>query len=143
MKAHAIGKLTMRRIRFEPGESGWCEVLSKTRARIANVPYTNALNIGDLVETAEEDGFLVVKRVLFRRFHGKTALDYKSPYRHNFRAIVKVLEAHHMQCEGMLEGLLLVAHALTKDPLAAAREHGCEVTLHATQPELEPLAGGQ
>jgi hypothetical protein len=127
------------RMRFASDESGWGQLIEEGRVLINNIPYTDRLNIGDLVEVEEVDGLLTVKRVLKRQLEGKTAVEYPAPHRENYSKLFTAWRNAGMRCEGIIEGLALVAHHKNQDPMAIAAAAGVTATLHSSQPELEPV----
>lgn len=126
----------MIRIRFADDETGWAEKLEGRRARIANVPYVNGLNIDDVVELhpGPPGDFPIAGDVLINEFPGKTALNYPPPHNENFKMVVEALHAKGCKVEGVVAGLCIVAHKEDIDPLRAARETGVEATLFEVQP---------
>ena len=130
------------KVRFGPGETGWGLRLAPDRVRINNIPYSDRLNIDDLVEVDPDDvGLLDVKRVLARSFEKKTAVDYEEPYRENYAKLWGAWHAAGMKCEGILPGLAVVAHHADQDPMKAATTANVKASLHDTQPDLEPIDG--
>jgi hypothetical protein len=127
------------RIRFDDGETGWGMEVEPGRVAIDNIPYTDRLNIDDLVEVTLGDGLPTIKRVLKRQFEHKTAITYPAPYPENFRKMGEAWHAAGMKCEGIFGGLALVAHK-GGDPLKIAHEAGVTgAALNEAQPELEPI----
>lgn len=128
------------KVRFAPGETGWGLEVEPGRILINNIPYADRLNIDDLVETdPAATGLREIKRVLKRTFHGKTAFDYPVPHTDNYKKLHTAWHAAGMKCEGLLPGLVIVAHHKDQDPVKVASDAGVTVTLHDPQPDLEPL----
>jgi hypothetical protein len=123
-------------IRYASNETGWAERLDENRARIANVPYVSGLNIDDVVELHpdQRDGYPIAGAVLVNVFPRKTALNYPTPYRQNFKKMAEALHAMGCRAEGVVEGLCIVAHGVACDPLSVAKEAGINASLFEVQP---------
>jgi hypothetical protein len=126
----------MIKVRFADDETGWAEKLEGRRARIANVPYVNGLNIDDVVELhpGPPGDFPIAGDVLVNEFPGKTALNYPPPFTVNFKILVVALEAKGCKVEGVVPGLCIVAHKGDCDPLRLANDGGVDATLFEVQP---------
>lgn len=129
------------RMRFGEGETGWGRLIEPGRVLVNNIPYSDRLNIDDLVEVEYPPGqnLLEIKRVLKRNFEGKTAIDYQAPHKETYGKLHDAWHKAGMKCEGILPGLVLVAHHKGEDPVKIAADAGITVTLHDTQPDLEPV----
>jgi hypothetical protein len=121
----------MIRIRYDADETGWAEKLDGDRARIANVPIADHLNIDDVVQLlpVDSDGFLVAGDVLERKFPCKTALQYDEPHVETWKLLSTALHAKGCKVEGAIPGLCVVAHAEDADPILFAMEAGIPVVL--------------
>jgi len=126
------------RVEYEPGETGWADDLEDGRVRIANIPYRDGLNIGDVVlldASSEMKGRRVVASVISRKYVGKTCIEYPAPFRPNWKKLYEAYEAAGCMAEGILEGKALVAHQADQDPVQIAKDVGIEVTKPESQPE--------
>lgn len=119
------------RIWYSETESGWAEVLDGNRARIANVPYTERLNIDDVVELLHggRGGRLRAGRVLKRAFPRKTGITYPEPHHDNFAVIVRELDGRGCRVEGVVHGVCVVAHCAEIEPVSVMRAIGMDVGL--------------
>jgi len=129
------------KVQFSPGETGWGREIETGRVVIANIPLTDALNIDDLVEvdTTPRKGAIEIVRVLKRVFECKTAVDYPTPHKENYAKIREAWHAAGMKCEGMIPGLVIIAHHENQNPVQIAINAGVAAALHPTQPDLEPV----
>lgn len=130
-------------MRFGDKETGWALELEPGLVEINNIPLSDALNIGDVVKVRPAKSrpeLLEVVRVVSRKYAKKTALAYGKPHGATFRALAKLLRHAHMKVEGMVDGLMLVAHGEDQDPLQIAVAAGLDVTPFSSQPSLEPIA---
>ncbi len=135
----------MIRIRYDAHETGWVEKLDGDRARIANVPLADHLNIDDVVELlpAGADGFPVVGTVLERKFACKTALRYEEPHLESWKLLSAMLHDKGCKVEGGIPGLCLVAHTEDTDPFLFAMEAGIPVELFDEGDDQEPAPSSQ
>lgn len=102
----------MTRIRYTPDETGWAEMIGTLRARIANVPLTETLNIDDVVELKDNGDLLdSVVRVVERPFPKKSVVRYEPADKPTYTKLYKALEGAGMKCEGAVAGMMVVAHA--------------------------------
>jgi len=131
------------RLRFEEDETGWGVRLSDSHIQIANIPFSDRLNIDDVVEAHEQDGRLSAGRVVARTFHGKTAISYPEPFMETYGKLFDAWRAAGMKCEGLLGGLALIAHHKDSDPVKVAQAAGVAVTLYVPQPALEPFTAAE
>ena len=127
------------KVRFDVAETGWGEKLDDNLVRIDNIPLTDALNIGDVVETDPNtvERFLRIVRVVSRKYNRKTAVVVRDEdYEHLFYAWTAV----GMKCEHMIVGHVLVAHREDQDPVGMiSPDSGLVVTLYRSQPKLKAL----
>jgi hypothetical protein len=129
----------MLKIVYEEGETGWADDLGDNRARIANLPIADDLNIDDVVSLKRVDGRLYVDKVVSRTFAKKTALEYDEPHHETYAKIWSALKQAGMKIEGLMEGHCLVAHRLDQDPVAVCKTAGVEVRLYRSQPRLAEI----
>jgi hypothetical protein len=124
------------RIRYAEDETGWAEDFGDGRARIANVPYAEGLNLDDIVELVHLDpGELpYAGRLLVNQFPRKMALNYPEPHRENFKTVVWVLESAGCKVEGAVAGLCVVAHKDDVDPPALLNVAGLNATPFVEDP---------
>jgi hypothetical protein len=132
------------RLIYEPGESGWgVELVPATKdkgslVRVNNIPFTDKLNIDDIVETEHKNGCLAVKRAISRAFKNKSAVRYPPPHQENFDKLAAVLREAGCKIEGFLPGLMAVAHE-DQDVRALVKEIGIDANFGEPQPSLEPI----
>jgi hypothetical protein len=122
----------MVRTRYASDETGWAEVLGGGKYRIANIPLTDGLNLGDVVRCrVEQKGELlelVVSRRLKRGYPKKTFVRYERPKQ--LRLLCQKVLAAGAEIAGVGDlrvgqpGLVQVAHGPDFDPLAAAKQVG-------------------
>lgn len=126
---------------FGPGETGWGTELKPANGdvgamvRIDNVPFSDDLNIDDVVEMGVSPRNHV-KRVISRVFSKKTAIRYPKPYEENFDKIWKAYLAAGCKAEGLTQGMALVAHG-DHNVVSIAGDAGVEVKLCENQPSLK------
>ena len=126
------------KVRFDWDETGWGYRLEGNLVRIDNLPITDKLNIGDVVETEQgAETPLIVKRVVSRKYARKTAVVVRDEdYEHLFHAWTAV----GMKCEHLMPRHVLVAHHENQDPVGMiSPESGLVVSLYKSQPKLKPL----
>jgi len=86
------------KIRYSKSETGWASK-SEDGYIVDNVPLTDGLNIGDLVEIAEnEDDFPVINKIIKFRFNNKAAIEYQEII--DYRQIKKEIEDNGGKVEG-------------------------------------------
>lgn len=124
-----MGKMV--KIRFAKDETGWAEDMGNGTYRIDNIPLTERLNIDDIVRCRlNDDGWLVVRRRLKRRYPEKTTVRYERA--EQYRLLQRKVQGAGARIEGMIgpgsgrRGFALVAHDYDFDPMEAAREVGIE-----------------
>jgi hypothetical protein len=118
------------RVRYSEGETGWCYDNEDGTGALANIPLEAGLNIGDKVELVQKDGWLVVGDLLERQFPCKTQLRYSTDADNFDQRIDKVVKTLHLagaKAEGMVLGMITVAHNSTVDPRAVFEAEGIEV----------------
>jgi len=121
------------RVRLSHGETGWGKRLSGNRIRVENIPFEGKFNYGDVVEIASTDkwGLVQLGRVLQRKFSGRSIVRYPAPFEKNYRTLVRAFEAEDVACEGATEGMMMVAHKTSFDPIAIAKTVGIVVRSRA------------
>lgn len=131
-----MGQKNMIKIRYSSDETGWAEVLEGNKARIANVPMCDTLNLDDVVEFEEhKSGWPRVTRVIERAYPHKSCISYQPPTKETFRALGEALEAAGVKVEGMTAGLMMAAHAETFDAShfgKLAEKLGLQIGVEAT-----------
>ncbi len=123
-------------IEMEPAKKG-----TGALVLISNIPMTNKLNIGDLVEAVPSmrGNLLSVKKIVSRDYKNKTAVLYPEPHRINWEKIIGPLHAAGCKAEGFMPGLLMVAHN-NMDLKKICAQVGVEITLAEEQPVLQPIS---
>jgi hypothetical protein len=120
-----------RRVRYEPGESGWAKQLDATHYCIANVPLRAGLKLYDIVTIRQEDGIAHVDMILQSRFTqqwgvrypvGQTVEETKALFAQLWRAC----EDHGGHLEGMLEGIAVCNAPATMDVEAVLGSTGVD-----------------
>jgi hypothetical protein len=124
---------------FEPGETGHGTLIGPGIARVDNIPYTDRLNLNDLVKVENDGGRWVAREVIERALPKKTAFDYEAPFKETFAKLCEVWGNANIHYEGVFEGLVLVAHREDQNPLQIAEQAGLWLHLHSAQPDLEPI----
>jgi hypothetical protein len=130
------------RIMFARDERGWGVLFAPDRAQIASIPLTDDFNIDDTVEVkriaGSWDTFKIV-RVIDRKFDCKTAIVHEPRFGANFAALASAWMDAGMRCEGLMDGVVLIAHHKHQDPMELAKQTGIPFKLYDPQPRLRPL----
>ena len=117
----------------EPGESGHADDLGNGRARICNIPFMCDLNIDDVVKLKKVRGpksyLPMAGEVIVRAFSSKTMLKYPEPCRENYVKVRDALVAAGCKVEGMVSGILMVAHQDDVKVLKIAKETGVKCSV--------------
>ena len=127
------------RMQFDDGESGHGAIVEPGLARIDNIPYTDRLNLSDIVKVERDDGCWIAREVVRRVLPKKTAFDYDPPFKETFATLFDAWRKAGISFEGVFEGLVLVAHRDDQNPMDVAAQAGVTLRLHSPQPELEPV----
>ena len=117
----------MFRLRYGEGETGWAKWLGDGKARIANLPISGLLNIDDVVEVVEREDRLEIARVVSSVFACRTTVAYPEPFERNYWTLRGALEALDCKVEGMVEGLAVVAHQESVNPVAVLKKLGLKL----------------
>ena len=111
---------------YEEGESGWAEDLGDGKARIANLPLAENLNIGDVVKVVEKNGRRHAGDLVVRAFNQKTGIRYPEPHKETWATLVKAFDG--CKLEGMVPGMGFIAHNGTADDVRTkAKAAGIEL----------------
>lgn len=120
------------KLEYEPGESGWAEDLGDGKAKIANLPLAERLNIGDVVQVVQatdaHGSFKKAGEIVLRPFKQKTGITYPEPHKETYGKLATHFHTKGWRCEGMMPGTAFVAHNGTLDDVkAAAKEIDVEL----------------
>lgn len=123
------------KVRYAADESGWAIELDEGKVELANLPMA-AMNIGDVVmiESGKESRPMVLT-ILARKWDAKSVIRYPAPHAPNYLRLRELFQvARGWPTEGMVPGLLMLAHPSNANLAALANEAGFQIDV-----EPQPL----